>query len=514
MVKKLFEVHDRLKQKESEFSQIHDSIVNEMEKNILKQYESQRFSIEGETGVFDIKGLQNEKVVFMNDEKSVHVPLDKLDSIVKPIDQDKLISEDLKVSGEIDNNRKENVNKYIEEFKGKSNDEINEKIQDFGEECSQFHQNISYSDDPKMRAKEYKEHDNMLDELEDMKEAQKILGNSRNIDLKNDIELDKSDSLVTSEEGNDKAKRIWNIDGQGIGQEVKIEAKKENEINDNAKRVWNINGEGIGEKVKIETAAGDLSQKGNEFNKANEINNEASKKLEKNIDSSIPDLKSPFLLPSQIRGQMEVLNHLKSLSDKEILNNFKVAQKEARSLDKPVAEVYKENLQQKVNERIQFSKEKILNTAINTFEKNQESRRDLREIEKEINKNMGTLYQAKLEQKISPQEYNQFKENLDQQKSKIDEKLSKLDTIDHKINEQLKVDLKQQFPEMKTDKLTLNESIGVAQAAYAMTNENTIENLKNFSLANELNGVINSIEKTTKEVEIEIEETIELSFSR
>ncbi|MFD4931826.1 hypothetical protein ACFWMS_23560 [Peribacillus butanolivorans] len=514
MVKKLFEVHDRLKQRESEFSQIHDSIVNEMEKNILKQYENQRFSIEGETGVFDIKGLQNEKVVFMNDDKSVHVPLDKLDSIVKPIDQDKLISEDLKVSGEIDNNSKEKVNKYIEEFKGKTNDEINEKIQDFGEECSQFHQNISYSDDPKMRAKEYKEHDNMLDELEDMKEAQKILGNSKSIDVKNDIELDKSDSLVTSEEGNDKAKRIWNIDGEGIGQEVKIEEKKENEINDNAERVWNIKGEGIGEKIKIQTAAGELSQKGIEFNKANEINNEESKKLERNIDSSIPDLKSPFLLPSQIRGQMEVLNHLKSLSDKEILNNFKIAQKEARSLDKPVAEVYKENLQQKVNERIQFSKEKILNTALNTFEKNQESRRDLREIEKEINKNMGTLYQAKLEQKISPQEYNQFKENLDQQKSQIDEKLLRIDNVDHKINEQLKVDLKQQFPEMKTDKLTLNESIGVAQAAYAMTNENTIENLKNFSLANELNGVINSIEKTTKEVEIEIEETIEISFSR
>ena len=41
---------------------------------------------------------------------------------------------------------------------------------------------------------------------------------------------------------------------------------------------------------------------------------------------------------------------------------------------------------------------------MSTYEKNKELRNELRNIETEINKNMGVLYQAKLEQKISPEE--------------------------------------------------------------------------------------------------------------
>ena len=85
----MFEIHERLKQKESEFIKIHDAVVNEMERNIIKQYENQQFSIDGEKGIFELKELQNEKVIFKNDEKSISIDLDKLDSIVKPIVPDK-----------------------------------------------------------------------------------------------------------------------------------------------------------------------------------------------------------------------------------------------------------------------------------------------------------------------------------------------------------------------------------------------------------------------------------------
>ncbi|AZV45656.1 hypothetical protein BAOM_p003 (plasmid) [Peribacillus asahii] len=384
LVRRMFEAHERLKQKESEFIQLHNDVVNEIENNIIKQYENQRFSIDGEKGLFEMKGLQNDKVIFVNDEKTVHVDLNKLDSLVKP------------------------------------------------------------------------------------------------------------------EEGMDKAKRIWNIDGEGVGQEVKIETpkvtnefEKEYDVS-TAKRVWSINGEGIGEEVKIETP-----------------------KIEtKNIENSIQNSNSPLLLPSQIRGQLEVLNHLKSMSEKEVLKNFKDAQKQAKIEDKLVPEVYKENLQKHINERIQNSKERILDTAISTYEKNKELRNNLRSIENEINKNMGVLYQAKLEKKISPEEYKNLKENLETQKTQINDRFLKINQSDQRINEQLKVDLKQQFPDMKTDKLTLNESIGLASAAYSMTNEKTIENLRNFSLENDLKGIINSIDKTTKEVEFEVEEITEIKISR
>ena len=131
------------------------------------------------------------------------------------------------------------------------------------------------------------------------------------------------------------------------------------------------------------------------------------------------DRSYPMLLSSQIRGQLEVINHLKSLSEKEILKSFKDAQNQAKKEHKSVEQVYKENLGQRVNAHIHSSKERILDTAMSTYEKNNELRNELRNIETEINKNMGVLYQAKLEQKILPEEYNQLKENLNQQQNQI-----------------------------------------------------------------------------------------------
>lgn len=442
LVKRMFEVHERLKQKESEFIQIHDAVVNEMESNIIKQYENQRFSIDGEKGIYELKELQNEKVIFKNNEKSVSIDLDKLDSIVKPIVPDKLRMVDLKGDEKIVNKSNDKVNGFIEDFKEKSNDEITKQIQEFKEYRDNFHQNIAYSDDPNMRASEYKALEKLDEKLENMKEAQKLLRNSEM----------------------------------------------------------------------------DFSKKEPELVKAKEINTEVSKTLEKNIDKTIADtkvdIKTPFLVTSQIRGQLEVLNHLKSLSDKEVLKNFKDAQKQAKIEDKPIDQVYKENLQERVNSHIQASRERVLDTAINTYEKNQELRNDLRSIESEINKNIGVLYQAKLEQKISPDEYEKLKDNLNEQKCQIEDRMLKINQSDKMINEQLKVDLKQQFPDLKTEKLSLNESIGLASAAYSMTNDKTIENLRNFSLENDLKGIINSIDKSTKEVEFEIKETTEITFSR
>jgi hypothetical protein len=394
LVKRMFEIHERLKQKESEFIQIHDAVVNEMESNIIKQYENQQFSIDGEKGIFELKELQNEKVIFKNDEKSISIDLDKLDSIVKPIVPDKVRMEELKEDEKIVNKSNDKVNGFIE------------------------------------------------DKLENIKESQELFKNSE------------------------------------IG----------------------------------------LSKKEPELVKAKKINTEVSKTLEKNVVKTISDtkvdIKTPFLVTSQIRGQLEVLNHLKSLSDKEVLKNFKDAQKQAKIEDKPIDQVYKEKLQERVNSHIQDSRERVLDTAINIYEKNQELRNDLRSIESEINKNIGVLYQAKLEQKISPDEYEKLKDNLNEQKCQIEDRILKINQSDKIINEQLKVDLKQQFPDLKTEKLSLNESIGLASAAYSMTNDKTIGNLRNFSLENDLKGIINSIDKSTKEVEFEIQETTEVTFSR
>jgi hypothetical protein len=348
MVRKLFEILEKQKQKESDFLKIHDALINSLERNIIKQYENHQFSIEGQEGSFNLKGLHNRKVTFTNEEKTVNVLLEKVNLVVKLIDFNK--------------------------------------------------DQIPHENHPTETVERYKK-------------------------------------------------------------------------------------EGHPEKAK-------------------------------NVENTLADLNSPFLIHSQIRGQMEVLNYLKSLSHKDIIIAFKEAEKQDKRKNKSMEEVYLNHLQRSVNVRIQNSKERTLETAIYTDEKSQELRSDLRKIETEINKNTGVLYQAKLEQKISPDEYNQLKEHLERQKSQIDERFSKINQNEIVINEQLKTDLNDHFPDLKTDKLSLHESISLATAAYSMTNEKTIENLRNFSLENHLKETIQAIDKATKEVEFEIKEITEITFNR
>ena len=116
------------------------------------------------------------------------------------------------------------------------------------------------------------------------------------------------------------------------------------------------------------------------------VNDEVSHKLEKNIDTIKSDNK---LVSSQIRAQLEVVNHLKNMGEKDILNAFKMAQKQAKNEGTSIEEVYRSNLQSQVNSNIQIFKEKPLDVAIETLEKNKEFRKELREVEKNINMNNG-----------------------------------------------------------------------------------------------------------------------------
>jgi hypothetical protein len=381
-------------QRESDFLKLHRSFVNDLEKTIVKQYQNQRFAIDGEKGTFEMKGLQRGKIVFANEEKTLHVPLEKVDLVVKTIDSEKA------------------------------------KLVTENDISAANHQTI--------------------DKLNDPKDDEKFLL------------LKEKDKELTNE----------------------------------------LNRQDVHEF------------EGKNLERAKEINKDFSDKINKNLENNLADIKGPFLIHSQIRGQLEVLNLLKNFSDKEIIKALKDAERQAKSENKSIEEVYSNNLQRSVNAHIQASKERTLEIAINTYETNKELRNDLRMIVSEINKNMGVLYQAKLEQKISPEEYNQLKERLDQQKSQIDVRFSKINQNEMIMNEQLKTDLNYHFPDLKTDKLSLNESIALATAAYTMTNEKTIQNLRDFSLEKNLKETIQAIDKTTKQVEFEIKEITEITVSR
>jgi len=488
LVKKMFEVHDRRVQRESELLQLHDSITKDLEKDIIKQYEKQRFNVPGEKGEFAITGLQNNNVVLTNDEKRIEIPLDKMDSLLKPVDrqvqveQKSLQDENLKMNKTLNS-------KEVSEALNVTEATIRRYSQTLEKNGYEFDKNDQGH-------RKFKESD--LAVFEKTINASKEKGLTLDQAAKMIVESNYKENI--SEKNNEKS---LNVEQKQVMIEGLTQTKKDEKTYTDMT---------LGKNNVELTPSDKVSQK--DLHEAKEINREVSQKIEKNVQENSKTNESPTFLPSQIKAQLEVLNQLKSLSDKEILSSFKEATKQSKVEGKPVPQLYKENIENIVKSRIQSSKELTLDTAIRTQENNQNLRSELREIESKINKNMGVLYQAKLEQKISPEEYKKLNDNLVQQKEQIQERYDKINQNEKTINEQLKVDLKQEFPELKTEKLSLGESIQLATAAYTMTNEKTIENLRNFSLENDLKGAINSIDKSTKEIQYEINEITEMTFSR
>lgn len=485
LVKKLFEMNERRLQRESELLSLHDSITNQLEKDIIKQYENQRFNIPGQKGEFAITGLKDNNLVLTNAEKRVEVPLDKMESVLQPVNKQLEVD---KKTNEKENVKSEKIlsSKEVSQALNVTEATVRRYSQTFEKNGYEFEKN-------EQGHRKFKDSD--VQAFEKTISVSKEKGLTLEQAAKEVIEVQKNPEK-TSEKTRETVQK--EVVFEGIVQPQKNEKNNEERT------------------LKKTDEEPNISDKVNEksITEAKGINKEVSRNIEKNVQEHSKSNESQVFMPSQIRAQLEVLQQLKNLSDKEILSSFKEATKQSKIEGKPVPKLYKENVENIVKSRIQSSKELTLDTAIRSQEKNQHVRSELREIESKINQNMGVLYQAKLEQKITPEEYKKLNDNLVQQKEQIQERYTKIDRNEKTINDQLKVDLKQDFPELKTEKLSLSESIQLASAAYTMTNEKTIENLRDFSLENDLKGAITSIDKSTKEIEQEIHEITETTFSR
>lgn len=474
LVKKMFEMNDRRIQRESELLSLHDSITKQLEENIIKQYENQKFKVPSEKGDFSIVALKEKNVVLNNGEKTVLIPLDKMESSLKPVGNE--------IENQVRSNEKYLSSKQIADSLNINDSTLRKYAQTLERNGHEFTKN-------NQNHRQFKESD--LNIIEKTLSTSKEKGITLEKAAKEVVDSQKNNQLNTEKASQNMTEKVVY---EGLNNHT-----KENKLDLNMKKEQN------------DFAAGLSNQ---ELKNAKKLNHEVSENIERNIDKNFNDSGNKSIVPSQIRAQLEVVHQLKNLSEKEIIKSFKEASKQSKIENKPIPQLYKENIENIVNSKIKLSKDITLETAKQTQEKNQGLRNDLREIESKINANMGVLYQAKLEQKISLEEYNNLKENLSHQKNQIQERYDKLSVNENKINDQLKADLKLEFPNLKTDKLSLNESIQLASAAYTMTNEKTIENLRDFSLENDLKGVINVVDKATKEIEYEITEKTEITFSR
>ena len=120
------------------------------------------------------------------------------------------------------------------------------------------------------------------------------------------------------------------------------------------------------EKISEKSISGENEPVLENVKSIEKVNHEVGTQINKNIENS---KNVSELMPSQIRAQLEVVDYLKSMSEKEVINSFKIAQKQAKKEGIPVSEAYRNNLQDQVEQSIQIYKEKTLDTAINIHAK-------------------------------------------------------------------------------------------------------------------------------------------------
>ncbi|MEH6867842.1 hypothetical protein, partial [Priestia megaterium] len=76
----------------------------------------------------------------------------------------------------------EKIQKFVENFRNKSEDEIDKEIKDFEEHVNNFGESIAYSDDPNARARESEQLKELRKELSYMKAAKEVINSENNKD--------------------------------------------------------------------------------------------------------------------------------------------------------------------------------------------------------------------------------------------------------------------------------------------------------------------------------------------
>ncbi|MDQ0418723.1 hypothetical protein J2Z48_002927 [Croceifilum oryzae] len=216
----------------------------------------------------------------------------------------------------------------------------------------------------------------------------------------------------------------------------------------------------------------------------------------------------------EMRGRLEALQYYRSLSPDDVLKTLKEVQKVAKREGRPVEEVYRERLQIKIERSVTLSRGSLLKQAEITSEDIKEIKMELREAENEINKNFAKLEKGRSNGEVNPEEYKQLKANLEGRKGIVKDRLMQIEGAEKKLEAQVKTDLKAQYPSMDMKKLSLAEAVSIGLAAETVT-EKGIDKLRDFASNNKMDDLLQALEKSTKEVEIVVEETIDREvFSR
>ncbi|MED1107670.1 hypothetical protein [Bacillus paramycoides] len=246
----------------------------------------------------------------------------------------------------------------------------------------------------------------------------------------------------------------------------------------------------------------------------NSLKNEAKEPSQnKTIETPIQKTENALEVPADIRGKLEAINMLKNMSSKEITDTIKESQKISSNENKPFGEVYKDKLIEKFESSITQSRKELVNKSEQIFNESSVVKEKINDGLDKINAALVQLENSQKHGLIPEGKYDELKSSLVGDRDKLTGQLDKVVGAEKKMENQLKYDLKSQFPDLKVAQLNAKQTLDIAKTACIATKRD-LNSLKSFAKENKLENTMKAINKATKEVEVVVEKTVEVSINR
>ncbi|PGZ17616.1 hypothetical protein COE43_12690 [Bacillus cereus] len=233
----------------------------------------------------------------------------------------------------------------------------------------------------------------------------------------------------------------------------------------------------------------------------------------KTIETPILKTENTLEVPADIRGKLEAINMLKNMSSKEITDTIKESQKISSNENKPFGEVYKDKLIEKFESSLTQSRKDLVMKSEQIFNESSVVKEKINDGLDKINAALVQLENSQKHGLIPEGKYNELKSSLVGDRDKLTSQLDKVVGAERKMENQLKYDLKSQFPDLKVAQLNAKQTLDIAKTACIATKRD-LNSLKSFAKENKLENTMKAINKATKEVEVVVEKTVEVSINR
>lgn len=495
--------------KEQEYSQsLHQDIISNLKKNLQKELQQQNLIVERDGKSLTFRELKDGKLVFQNEEKAVSISSNEIETKVK--------------FQTLDTNNEQSPRTKLEESPSLSSTE--KSHYSFAPEIKP----VNISPDTleairKFAISSTKNEESQFPSLQINKSDEKQI-NFEIQSIDSGSNWGDGDIKGTINRGNGRVKiYVTSIDGENWNkstdrfieqkeltdilkefgkQQTLVQQKTEqkNEIPETK------SGTEIG--LKIEPSSSPEKSNGAAIAGKELVDHRVSKELKLESKELVNDS-----FPSTLRGKLEAINMLKNMGPKEIRNLMKEAQVTAKEEKKSLPEAYKDKLIERFESSLDQSRKELIQKAELVYGEANKAEKKIDNSLKKISEAIVKLDKSKDLGLIPLEKHAEARGQLLKEQDTLTKSFDKIEKTVQRLDSQIKTDLKTQFPDLKVQNLNPKQALDIAKAA-SNTTVRSLRGLEEFTQEQKLDNTLKAINKATKEVEVTIKKTAQVTISR